>query len=215
MEKQRNRNIITFIIFDIILIAAVILYFGVIRQTPHPVKIEGIYLSHPQTISNFQLTDNKGKPFTKDNLKGHWNMVFFGFTNCGMVCPVTMAALNKMIHTLEKTLPANQLPQIVFISVDPERDTVQKMNDYVNSFNSHFIGLRGDMTETVRLEKELHIVAQKMQADGKGKNHYMINHSAEILLFNPNAELQAYFSYPHQPEQMVKDYQLVLEASQT
>ncbi len=168
---------------------------------------EGVYLSQPRTdIINFTLTDNHGKPFTRDNLKGHWTMMFFGFTNCGMVCPTTLAALRDMYHTLQKKLPADQLPQVVMVSVDPARDSVARMNDYVNSFDSHFIGARADITETVKLEKNLHIAAAKIESNG----HYTINHSAEILLFNPLGQLQAFLSYPHHAPQMVKDYQDIL-----
>jgi protein SCO1/2 len=168
---------------------------------------EGVYLPQPRTdIMDFKLTDNHGKPFTRDNLKGHWTMMFFGFTNCGLVCPTTLAALRDMYKTLQKTLPADQLPQVVMVSVDPERDTVKRMNDYVTSFDPHFIGARADIDETVQLEKNLHIAAAKIESNG----HYTINHSAEILLFNPLGQLQAFLTYPHHAPQMVKDYQDIL-----
>ena len=124
-----------------------------------------------------------------------------------------MAALNQMYQALQRELPDNKLPQVVLVSVDPERDTVEKMNEYVTAYNSHFIGVRAEIAETIALEKQLHIAVAKMQADGQGKNHYMINHSAEIMLFNPDAKLQAYLSYPHQAAQMIKDYKLILNAS--
>lgn len=204
-----------FIFSVVIIVAAIVIYFGLIPQqkpiqSAANIKIDGVFLPQAKEIIDFQLTDNHGKPFTKENLKGHWTMLFFGFTNCGMVCPTTMAALNKMYLTLEKELPENQLPHVVMISVDPERDSVKRMNEYVTAFNSHFIGARGDMAVTEALEKQLSIAAVKMQAEGTGKNHYSINHSAEILLFNPDAKLQAYLAYPHLPEQMVKDYKLIV-----
>lgn len=204
-------------LFAIILFisAMAALYFSVINYAGQPhksnnIKIDGVYLPQPTQITDFTLTDNHGKPFSKENMKGHWTMLFFGFTNCGMVCPATMAALNNMYKILQKDLPKDQLPQVVLISVDPDRDTVARLNDYVNAFNPSFTGARGDMNMTQALEKQLHIVAEKMQADGAGKNHYTINHSAEIMLFNPNVQLQAFLSYPHQAEQMAKDYKLII-----
>lgn len=214
--KKNHTKLALFILLDMIIITALVIYFGVIRPEQRQamrVSIDGTYLTTPQQISNFALTDNHGKTFTKDNLKGHWTMMFFGFTNCGMVCPTTLDALNKMYQTMQKDMPANQLPQVVFVSVDPDRDTVERINDYMNAFNKNFIGVRAEIAETIALEKQLHIVAAKMQVDGQGKNQYTINHTAEILLFNPDAQLQALFSYPHEPEQMVKDYKLILSST--
>ena len=175
------------------------------------IKINGVVLPVPQAISAFSLTDTHGNTFTQKNLEHTWNMMFFGFTHCGMVCPVTLDALSKMYKLLQHELPQNQLPQIVFISVDPERDTQGRIDEYLTAFNPHFIGLRAEATKTFALEKQLHIAAIKMQADLPAKNHYTINHSSEILLFNPAGKLQAYFSYPHDPLQMSKDYQFMIK----
>lgn len=211
----KNRKIIFTILAIIALIAAIEIYFGVMQRHENAsnVKIDGIFLSSPKEINHFNLSASTGKPFTKDNLTGQWTMMFFGFTNCSMVCPTTMAALNNMYKLLQKDLSANEMPQIVMVSVDPDRDTVKRMKEYVTAFNPNFIGARADIRETVTLEKQLHIAAAKMQVDGEGKNHYTINHSAEILLFNPKGELQAYLSFPHQPEQMAKDYKQIIKAA--
>jgi protein SCO1/2 len=210
--KKKRSRIVGIIIFDIIIITAIIIYFGIVR--PHQLsnlKINGIYLPKATEVSDFTLTDNHGNPFTNDTLKGHWTMMFFGFTNCAMVCPTTMDALNKMYQSLQKELPENQLPLITLVSVDPERDTVEKMNDYVSSFNPHFVGARAEIPQTIALEKQFHIAAAKMEADGQGAGHYSINHSAEIILINPEGQVQAYFSYPHQPEKMAADYKLIFK----
>lgn len=211
-KKKSHAKLIAMIVIDILVISALVLYFGVIRPSQHKteVKINGLYLPKATDVSDFKLTDNHGKTFTVENLKGHWTMLFFGFTNCAMVCPTTMDALNKMYKILEKDLPADKLPQVVLVSVDPDRDTVERMDDYVNSFNKSFIGVRTEIEDTVKLEKQFHIAAAKMEVDGQGKNHYTVNHSAEILLINPDAKVQAYLSYPHTPETMVTDYKTIL-----
>lgn len=211
--SQKNKKVISIILVVIALVASIEIYFGFLQkhEVANNVKIDGVFLAQTKGIENFNLTSSDGKPFTKDNLNGHWTMMFFGFTNCGMVCPTTMAALGEMYKQLEKDLPANQLPQVVMISVDPDRDSQQRMKEYVTSFNPKFIGARADIAETVALEKQLHIAAAKMQVDGQGKNQYTINHSAEVLLFNPKGQLQAYLAYPHQAPQMVKDYKLIIK----
>ena len=213
LNKKKN---ILIILFIIILFVGTFIYLGMKNKTPpmKNIKIDGVMLPIAKAIEPFQLTDQDGKLFNQDNLKDKWTFMFFGFTNCGYVCPTTLAELNKMYKVLQKDLPEDKLPQIVLISVDPERDTVARMKQYVHAFNQHFIGLRGEEAATIALEKQLHISAVKMQAAGQPADHYMINHSAEILVFNPDAKLQAYFSYPHQSEQMIADYKLILNATE-
>lgn len=177
------------------------------------VKINGVYLSQPQLIKDFHLTDQHGQPFSLANLKGHWTLLFFGFTNCGSVCPTTLAALNKMYPQLQKDLAAAQIPQIVMVSVDPQRDTVARMNDYINAFNKDFIGIRGSAAETTQLERQLHVLAERVQGADANKDHYSVNHTAEIMVINPNGGIQAYLSYPHEAEQMATDYRRILQAN--
>jgi len=209
-----NKKLIFTIVAIIAVVATIEIYFGFLQknEVANNVKVNGVFLAETKKINDFHLTDFNGKAFTSENLKGHWTMMFFGFTNCAMVCPTTMSALSGMYKELQKELPANQLPQVVMVSVDPDRDTQDRMKDYVTSFNSAFKGVRAEITETVALEKQLHIVAAKIEVDGQGTNQYTINHSAEILLFNPKGEVQAYLSYPHQAEQMAKDYRLIIKA---
>ncbi len=216
MNNSRNCKLASLILISIFIIAGLILYFGVMKSSRShrmdTIKINGTILMPPQPLSAFTFTDQAGKLFTKDSMKGHWTMMFFGFTNCGMVCPTSMAALSQTYRLLQNELPDKQLPLVVFVTVDPDRDTATKMKAYINAFNPHFIGVRADITETVALEKQLHIAAAKIEADGKGKNHYTIEHTADILLFNPDAELQAIFSFPPKPEQLAKDYKQLLMA---
>jgi protein SCO1/2 len=173
-------------------------------------QINGTYLSKPIPINDFNLTDQHGNPFTKENLKGHWSMMFFGFTNCGYVCPVTLTELNHMYHSLEKTLSDKDLPTIIFVTVDPERDSVSEMKKFMDSFDSHFIGAQAGITETEKLENQLHITAVKIREKGQPKDDYTMNHSVEILLFNPDAELQAYLAYPHKAKQLEREYKTIL-----
>jgi protein SCO1/2 len=212
-QKKNHIELLIIILFSTLTITTLVVYFGIIRpqqEYAKQIKIDGTYLTPPQNIADFALTDNHGHAFNNNNLKGHWTMMFFGFTNCGMVCPTTMDALNKMYKLMEKELPSNQLPQVAFISVDPDRDTVEKMNDYVNSFNPHFIGARAEIEATMALEKQLHVGVAKLEADGHGKNHYTIDHTAEILVLNPTGQLQGMLSYPHEPEQLLKDYKTII-----
>lgn len=215
LPKKSHTKLLSILLLIVTIITAMVIYFGMIQpmQASRQIKIDGVILPAAQSINNFKLTDNTGKPFNKESLMDHWTFMFFGFTNCGMVCPTTMSELNKMYLLMQKKLPTNQLPQIVMVSVDPDVDTVVRMNGYVKAFNPNFIGARANINETVKLEKQLHIAAAKIETDQGGQHHYTINHTADILVFNPQGELYAFLSYPHQSEQMVKDYKLIISKS--
>jgi protein SCO1/2 len=216
-EQKSHIKTIIIILAIVALFTAMVFYFGFFKSTPpvrmKEIQIAGVVLPSPKSIEDFNLIDNQGNAFTKQNLQGHWTLMFFGFTNCGMVCPTTMAAMNQMYKGLQQELPNNKLPQVVLVTVDPDRDTQEKMNQYVTTFNPHFMGVRANMQETMKLEHQLNIAAVKVQAEGMGKNHYSMDHSTETLLINPDAQVVAYFSYPVKPAQMVKEYKLVISAS--
>lgn len=192
------------IIIDFILILCVVL--GIIIFFPFskpPIKIEGVYVDKPREIANFNFTNQYGHAFTQDNLLGHWTLMFFGFTRCPTVCPSLFDALNKMYGLLEKQLPSSLLPQVVFITIDPENDTKARLYQYVNSYNTHFIGARADINETKALERELSIAVTNFNGT--------INHNTDILVINPKGQIQAYFLYPHRPQNMARDYQLIVK----
>lgn len=198
----RNR-IFVIVLIDLALILAIGLYLIQLYHSNHNPNIHGIFIQRPNELTDFEFMDTHGNTFTKNQLKGHWSFLFFGFTNCEMVCPTTLSALNKAYGMLEKSLPSNLLPQVIFITVDPERDNINKIDKFVRSFNSHFLGARTDIGSTIALEKQLAISTQKL--------NNTINHSAEILLVNPAAQVQVYFPYPADPIQLANDYKEILK----
>lgn len=199
MNYITKKNKLIFIILIDVSILFAIVYFTLIRAPIIP-KINGTYMQHPLDIAEFHLTDNYGQSFTKERLKGHWTMVFFGFTSCPMICPTTMTALNEMYENLQQNFPPEKLPQVIFISVDPKRDSAKKLTQFVHTFNPQFIGARARIEEIIALEKQLHITV----------SNNVLRHSMEILLINPNAQVQAYFSYPHRSQQLVGDYKRLI-----
>ena len=142
-----------------------------------------------------------------NSLEGNWYMMFFGFIHCPAICPTTMAELNKFYQHVKQD--ANN-PQVVFVSIDPERDDIARLKEYVTSFNSDFIGLTGKLDALQTLSKELGIMYMKMaKQDKKQTGSYNIDHSGTILLFNPKAQLHAIFSMPHDGDSMAKDFNVI------
>lgn len=160
--------------------------------------------SQPRAIAPFKLQDDKGEHFSNANLKGHWSLLFFGFTNCAMICPTTMTELNKMYQLLTKA-KEQVLPQVVFISVDPERDTLKRLHNYVHAFNPNFVGVTGDEKELAKLAKNVGAMYMKV-VDKDDPNQYYIDHSAFIILVNPEGHMYGIFSSPHEADNMAKNF---------
>lgn len=170
----------------------------------------GTYLENPRTVNQFNLTGTDEQPFNNASLQGRWTLVFFGFTNCGYLCPTTLAEISKMYKILEAKNVKN-LPHIVMISLDPERDTLDKLGHYVTSFHSTFYGARGDEESIKLMAREMGIAYGKVAyKDGKDPNNYDVQHSGALMLFNPQGELNAFFTTPHHADLLAKDYMLLV-----
>ncbi|MBA2648905.1 MAG: SCO family protein [Legionella sp.] len=177
----------------------------------HHVNIQGTYLIKPITLKPFKCMDHFNKKFNLDNLRNRWTFIFFGFAHCKNICPSTLTALNSTLFILNKNFSNYFLPQVVFITVDPKRDTLGYLHEFICKFNPNFIGARAT-TGQKALEENMHVFTSKGTADDNG---YTINHSAELVLINPDAKIQAYFSYPVNPTQLAKEYMLTVNKYQT
>ena len=209
MFGRKNRAIITIIG---LVILAVILFF-----TGNPVKnkitvrqFNGTLLDKPRDISLFSLTGIDGKPFTHDSLKGQWTIIFFGFTRCGSMCPTTMAELGKM-HRLLDSQGVTPLPRVVMITLDPARDSLDKLNQYVKAFDPLFFGARGSDSSIRAMTKELGIAYMNVTRHGSpDKTYDDIEHTGAVMLFNPKGQLAAFFTTPHQASLLADDYRLLI-----
>ncbi len=178
---------------------------------PKPITAAQFYatvLDHPRPVPDFDLMGTDGRHFDRQHLHGHWTFLFFGFTHCGSVCPVTMAELAKM-YRLVSQQPGLPLPQVVMMTLDPKRDDLVRMKEYVQAFDPHFLGARGSMQAVQVLARHMGIAYTRIQTGVKAQNDYNIEHSGAIMLLNPNEELVAFFTPPHRAELMARDYQLL------
>lgn len=186
----------------------------------------GLMMPEPKPLKPFTLTQYVNHPaqgqknekaFMNESLKGHWSLLFFGFTNCPMMCPTAMAQLNNAYQTLEaqKFTP---MPQVLFVSVDPERDTLTKVNTFATTFNKNFIGLRTDDMKTLNeLTHEMNSMFEKVNVparvtgDKDKKSNYTINHTGDIMVLNPQGQLVAMLTMPHEANDIVADYQTIVK----
>ncbi|TNF37670.1 MAG: SCO family protein [Gammaproteobacteria bacterium] len=169
-----------------------------------PPIIQGMILPVAKKLDNFSLTDASGEPFSNAALQNHWSVLFAGYTHCPDVCPTTLNVVKNVVEILqEQTLV---VPQIVFVSVDPERDQLDTLQQYVTYFNQDFMGATGSQEELAKLSKQLGVFYQKVAGTSGDVNasDYLIDHSSSLMLINPRGELQAYLTAPHTPMKIVE-----------
>ena len=196
-----------------VLSAVCALFAGVYISTqmskPHkidPSKFHGTVLSQPREISEFNLQGIDDKPFNNQSLNGQWTMVFFGFTNCGYLCPTTMAELGKFYKMLEKK-GVKTLPNVVMVSIDPARDSKAKLATFVKAFNPHFYGAKGNKESVQAMTRELGVVYAKIALNGQlDDKTYDIEHTGTVLLFNPQGQLSAFFTSPQNASLLAEDF---------
>ncbi len=150
----------------------------------------------------FHLVDQNGKPFTDADLKGKWHLVFFGYTHCPDVCPTTLNELSLALDKLDKKERAEV--KVVFISVDPERDTPAVMKSYVEAFDAPIIGLTGTDAEVKQAAKDYHVYYSKHPRPDGG---YDMDHSAFVYVMNPQGKFSAILS----PENTADEIQAKLQ----
>ena len=165
----------------------------------------------------FQLNRYSGKsgPFTEADLQGRWSFLFFGYTQCPDVCPTalsTMKALKAELTAAETKTAVSPAPtfQVVFVSVDPARDTPALLDEFMRAFDPEFIGVSGTDTALAPLTKGLGVYFQRH--DATDKKHYTVDHTATIYLIDPQGRLAAIFSPPQQAAAMSKDFRRIAQA---
>ncbi|MBD3670820.1 MAG: SCO family protein [Gammaproteobacteria bacterium] len=174
------------------------------RQTALPEDLEALVLPQARDIGAFTLTDHNGDAFTDAELEGKWSFLFFGYTNCPDVCPTTLAIMNSVAQSLEAQDGNLEKAQFIFVSVDPERDTPEQMRDYLGYFNKQFIGITGERAQLDQLARQMSVM-YFLNKD-EGGDQYTVDHSAAILLTQPDGNLRALFSTPHIPENIFESF---------
>ncbi|MEJ2361893.1 MAG: SCO family protein [Gammaproteobacteria bacterium] len=195
----------------VILSGLVLLVFGVLAAryvlSPHSPaysrKPPAHYLQPGKPLKGFALIDYDHQPFTPDRLKGRWTFMFFGYTNCPDVCPTTLLKMKSVWNKLPAAARARPAPQMVFVSVDPKRDTPERLKKYVTFYHPGFLGVTGKAKE---INKLTHQVGVQYSFTKNSNGGYTVNHSAQIILVDPKGEMRAVFSPPHKVEELLNGY---------
>jgi len=178
------------------------------RPAPSIELATGTYFAPPRSMADFSLLDAQGRTFTSAQLRGHWSMVFFGYTNCPDFCPTTLTTLALVRKRLAAKSAAQ--PQVIFVSVDAKRDTPAQLARYVPYFDAQFIGLTAaDQPAIETLAKQWGVgVIIHPTADG----NYTVDHSSEIFVLNPAGRLVAILTGPFTPAALQDDFERIVNA---
>lgn len=202
----------------IILLLAVAMVFGIVigRQmlsdptadavpAPDLSELNTYVYGQSRPLADYRLTNEKGETATREDLRGRWTFAFVGYTYCPDICPATMATLRRTSRQFPSDLPS---PEFFFVTADPERDTPERLNDYLDFFGENFHAITGDI-------EELREVARSMSAvfvhrdDGDG--NVLVDHSGHLALLNPDGELVALIQPPHEPEKLIKAFREIYQ----
>jgi protein SCO1 len=154
---------------------------------------------------DFALPDFNGKPRTLADFRGKAVLVFFGYTQCPDVCPTTMA---EMATVMQQLGPLADKVQVLFITLDPERDTPELLSKYVPAFDARFLGLVGDKAATDKVAKEFKVFYQKVPSKTPGS--YTIDHTAGSYVFDPQGRIRLFVRHGQGAEPIVHDLKQLL-----
>lgn len=166
----------------------------------------------PVSLSAFTLQDHEGRPFTLDSLRGKWSLLFFGFTSCPDICPLTMNELSRFYRS-EAAEPFRADTDIIMVSIDPFRDTQEKVAAYVTGFDEDFSGVLGEYDAVAALARELYIAHSRPPAAGTA-NDYLIDHSGNILIINPQGNYHGFLESSIKADNIGLAYQQIRAAYQ-
>lgn len=181
---------------------------GMLVLTPSPrTPMQATVLPTPVPLPEFALVDHRGDAFTLDSFRGRWHVVFFGFTQCPDICPVTLRQLVTARQHMAQTMPNDDLPDIVFVSVDPVRDTQETVAAYVQAFGESVVGVTGALDEINTLSGAVGIFHARRESDDGA---YTVEHSAAAVVIDEYGRFHAVFSPPHNAETLARDLAVIM-----
>jgi len=173
-----------------------------VEKNFHSIDITGADFGH-----DFRLTDHTGQVRTLSDFKNNIVVIFFGYTHCPEVCPTTMSDLASTIKLLGKD--ADKV-KVLFVTLDPERDTQELLAKYVPSFNPDFVGLYGDKAATEKVAKDFRIFFQKQK--GKSSQQYDLDHTAGAYVFDQTGKIRLFLRYGQGAESIAHDMRILLNS---
>lgn len=172
---------------------------------PAPTAFKAVDITGASYARELNLTDHTGAQRSLGDYRGKLVTVFFGFTQCPDVCPTTLADMVEARKLLGKQ--GNDV-QVLFVTLDPERDTAALLSQYVPGFDAAFVGLRGDAAQTAAVAKEFKVFYQKVA--GRTETSYSIDHTAGTYVFDRDGRVRLFIRHGTAPADIAADLRRLL-----
>lgn len=185
---------------------------GNTRATPLPAVSSITLMSTPRVLPAFSLQQSDGTALTGEELRGHWTVVFIGFTHCPDICPTTLGELNAA-QKQWTALPEATRPRVLFVSADPERDTPKLTGDYAHSFNADTLAATAPLPQLEAFTRSLSLVFMKVPGPSGDPADYSIDHSAALIVLDPQARMAGVISPPFDPKAIAADLLALTKAT--
>lgn len=166
-------------------------------------EISGFAFPDPTALSDIELIDENKQPLTENFFLGDWTFIYVGYTFCPDACPISLNILSQMHAKLEEQNAAGNVKTLL-VSVDPERDSPERLKEYVKYFNKNFTGATGTESNLASFAKQVSAV-YSLPSDRSSEN-YLVDHSSSIILINPKAQVHAIFTPPQKADLLAADY---------
>jgi protein SCO1 len=174
-----------------------------------PQPMHGVALQSPRETTDFTLQTSAGTPMSLSDFRGQYVLLYFGYTFCPDVCPITLNDLRNMAHAIGDRRMDNV--QVIFISVDPERDTAEHLASYLPHFHPNFLGMTGTLEEIELVALQFGIYFESQQQDNE--TGYLVGHTSAVTLIDPEGHVRAIFPYGITGEEMAADLQYLMRRS--
>jgi protein SCO1/2 len=175
-------------------------------------EIGGYVLAEPRALPDVALVDSDGSPFGAREFAGHWSFLYFGYTYCPDVCPLSLVELASLKELLAAQAPGAPA-EYYLVSVDPKRDTPERLREYVTYFDPAFRGLTGEPDALAQLAASVGAIF--FVPPGQDEQTYVVSHTSNVTLLDPDGQLHAVFTTPHTPTQLAADFAKVLDRWRT
>lgn len=211
-----NRNTIIILVIAVAMglgLLASQRYFGDSGAPPWPQTQAVSLFDPPRELPDFSLRQSDGTQLVPGELKGHWTLVFLGFTHCPDVCPLTLTQMAQAQQQWE-SIPKAIRPRVLFVSVDPERDTPDRIGEYVQAFHSDTLAATADIPALEKFARSLSLVfAKAAPEEGAPADRYSVDHSATMAVLDPQGRMAGVLQPPFEPNAIAADMAALAHAA--
>lgn len=204
MPSSRISALLPWLVVAGVLVAGFMAGFYLLAPAPEPRHTT--LLPEPRTLPGFTLVDGHNQPWTNAALEGNWDVLFFGFTHCPDICPASLGKLGAALELLEER--GQPLPDAVFVTVDPARDDPERVREYASWFHPQMQGVTGalEAIDTLAAASAIGVVRHPPDAGGD----YQVDHTASLVLVNPDGNIAGYISPPLDHAQIAHDIEILM-----